>query len=200
MIKRLLCTAMLLLGSMVGAQAAPMLSITPSLSNVNLNDVFTLDIQIVGVSDLFAWEMDLGFTPAGLLNASAATEGNFLGAGQTFGGGTVDNGAGTITPLFSALSGASGGVSGDGILAHISFLAIGGGSVTLSLSSVLLYDSNLDQIFFNWPGDALNAIVNIAGDGGNNVPEPSTLALVGLALAVSSRARGRQRSAQPSAV
>jgi Cohesin domain/PEP-CTERM motif len=200
MIKKLLCSALLLLGSMVGAQAAPVLSITPSLSNVNVNDTFTLDIRIAGVSDLFGWEMDLGFTPAGLLSASPATEGTFLGAGQTFDGGTVDNGAGTITTMFSALSGASG-VSGDGILAQIEFLALGAGSVTLSLLNVILTDSNLDTIFFSWPGDALNAVVNIAGDGGGgSVPEPSTLALLVLALAASSRARGRGRTAaQPTA-
>lgn len=198
MIKKLLCAAALLVGSMVGAQAAPVLSLTPALSNVNVGDVVVLDLQITGVSDLYAWQMDLGFAPAGLLNASPATEGNFLGAGQTFGGGTVDNGAGTITTMFSSLSGLSG-VSGDGILAHISFLAIGVGSATLSLSNVILLDSNLDQIFFDWPRDAFSAIVNIAGDGGG-VPEPSTLALVGLALALSFRARGRQRSAaQPTA-
>ena len=193
MIKKLLCTALLLLGSMVGAQASPVLSITPPLSNVNLNDVFTLEIQITGALDLYAWQMDLGFGPAGLVSASSATEGSFLGAGQTFGGGTVDNIAGTITNMFSASSGSTG-VSGDGILAHISFLAIGGGSVTLSLSNVTLLDSNFDTIFFS-SGDAFNAIVNIAGGGGNNVPESSTLALVGLALAVSCRARRRQRSA-----
>ena len=199
MIKKLLSAAALLLASMVGAQAAPVLSLTPALSNVNVGDVFVLDLRITGALDLYAWQMDLGFSPAGLLNASPATEGDFLGVGgQTFDGGIVDNLAGTITTLFSSLSGASG-VSGGGILAHISFQAIDFGSVTLSLSNVLLLDSNFIQIFFTWPDDALNAIVNIAGDGGNNVPEPSTLALVGLALAVSSRARGRQRSAQPTA-
>lgn len=198
MIKKLLSAAALVLGSMGGAQAAPVLSLTPALSNVNVGDMFVLDLRITGASDLFAWQMDLGFTPAGLLNASPATDGDFLGVGQTFDGGIVDNGAGTITTLFSSLSGASG-VSGDGILAHISFQAINGGSVTLALSNVMLIDSNFDTISFSWPDDALNAVVNIAGGGGNNVPEPSTLALVGLALAVSFRARGRQRSAQPTA-
>lgn len=198
MIKKLLCTALLLIGGMVGAQASPVLSITPSVSNVNVNDVFTLDIRIVGVTDLFAWQMDLGFLPAGLLSASPATEGDFFGLGTSFFSGTVDNGAGTITSMANAFSGDTG-VTGDGILASISFQAIGGGSVDLSLSNVMLFDSNLDQIFFDSPRDALNAIVNIAGGGGGSVPEPSTLALVALALAVSSRARGRQRSAKPTA-
>ena len=187
MIRKLLCAAALLIGSTVGAQAVPLLSVTPSLSNVTIGDVFSLDIQISGVSDLFGWQLDLGFGPAGLLNASPATEGGFLGAGQTFGGGTVDNTAAMIEFMFSALSGTTG-VSGDGILASISFKALAAGIATVSLGNVQLIDSNLDSIFFSFPDDAFSAVVNIAGNGGT-VPEPSTLALLGLALACGSLSR-----------
>ena len=180
MIKKLLCAVALVLGSVFAAQAAPVLRVTPALSNVTVGSVFTLDIQIFGVLDLFGWQMDLGFSP--LVSASPATEGSFLGAGQTFSGGTVDNSAGMITTMFSALSGGTG-VSGDGILASISFAALNAGTATFSLSNVELIDSNLDPIFFSFPDDAFSAVVDIAALNGGTLPEPSTLALLGLALA-----------------
>ena len=182
MLKKLLCAAALVLGSVLAAQAAPVLRITPALSNVTVGSFFTLDIAIFGVTDLFGWQMDLGFSPLGLVSASPATEGSFLGGGTTFGGGTVDNGAGTITTMFNALSGFTG-VSGDGILASISFEALTAGTATFSLSNVQLFNSNLDPIFFSFPSDAFAATVNIAQGNGGTVPEPSTLALLGLALA-----------------
>ena len=181
MLKKLACAAALVLGSVLAAQAAPVLRVTPALSNVTVGNVFTLDIEIFGVLDLFGWQMDLGFGPAGLLNASSATEGGVLGAGQTFGGGTVDNTAAMIEAMLSALSGTTG-VGGDGILASVSFEAMAAGVATVSVGNVLLIDSNLDSIFFSFPDDAFSAVVNIAHNGGN-VPEPSTLALLGLALA-----------------
>ena len=190
MLKKLTCAAALVLGSVLAAQAAPILRLTPALSNVTVGNVFTLNIQIFGVTDLFGWQMDLGFSTLGLVSASPATEGSFLGAGQTFGGGTVDNSAGTITTMFSALSGITG-VTGDGILASISFDAMNAGTATFSLSNVMLEDSNLDPIFFSHPSDAFSASVTIAPRNGGTVPEPSSLALLGLALAGLSASRHR---------
>ena len=190
MLKKLLCAAALVLGSVLAAQAAPVLRLTPASSNVTVGNVFTLNIQIFGVTDLFGWGMDLGFSPSGLVSASPATEGSFFGGGTTFGGGAVDNSFGTITTMFSAFSGTTG-VTGDGILASISFAALSAGIATFSLSNVELIDSNLDPIFFSHPSDVFSATVDIAPQNGGTVPEPSTLALLGLALAGLSSSRRR---------
>ena len=181
MLRKLICAAALLLGSWVQAHAAPVLSVTPASNSVTVGNSFTLDIFITGVSDLYGWQLDLDFGLPGLANASAPTVGDFLGlpGDQTFGAGTVNNTTGHITTIFSALSGTTG-VSGDGVLAHVSFLAMLQGTLAVSLSNFSLLDSNLDSIFTSNP---LGATVDISDPGGGTTPEPSSILLVALGLA-----------------
>ena len=172
MIKNLFRAAPLLLCMLATAQAATSLTVGPS-GGTTVGGTAMLNISVVDAVDLYAWQMDVTFGPVGLLNGAVATVGSFLGSGQTFGGGMVDNASGTITTLFSALSGALG-VDGNGVLASLSFSALQAGVATVSVSNVQLLNSNLDPIF---PGSVGSATLTITA-----IPEPATVALLGLGL------------------
>ena len=197
MLRKLLSTVALLACSVFTAHAAPTITLTPSSTTLAVGELFTLAINIQGADDLFGWELDVMFLPAGIVHATAQAAGGFLGFGQTYVNGLVNNGQGTITDAASAMSGTTG-VTGAGILASIIFEAMVGGTATISVANVTLLDSNLYDILFDI-GDAFSATVNVTGPGdpGDPVPEPSVLALAGLALALairSSRQRGRASS------
>ena len=187
MLRKLICTIALLVGGTFAVQAAPTINLTPSLSSLAVGDSVTLNINIAGVTDLFAWQFDVHFNDysSGIVNATGQADGGFLSPGQTFGAGTIDNNLGTISAMFSALSGAVG-VTGDGTLASITFEAMSAGLSDVWITDVILLDSNLDQIFFDTFNDATYATIEVAA-----VPEPSGLALAGLALALAARSRRR---------
>ena len=189
MIRKIICASVLFAASAISALAVPILSVTPSSNNVTVGNTFSLFINIATVVDLYAWQLDLDFGPTGRLTVPVSpinpAVGDFLGAGQTFLKGTVDNSLATIIAMASSLSGPAG-VSGSGILASVQFNALTVGVSTISLSNLLLYDSNLDQIF---PGAPLSATVNIVA--GAEIPEPSTFVLLGIGLACGALVRRR---------
>lgn len=182
MFRKLILAAALLAGA--GVSQAVMVTLTPSAPTVTVGNSFTVSIDIDGVTDLFGWEMDIDFGAVALVNATTQAEGPFLGAGTVFVPGTIDNGAGTIMTIGSALTGFTG-VSGGGSLASIGFNALAAGVADFTFSRVLLLDSNLDTIFISdqteWFGGRIE-IVGVAPPPDGSVPLPSTLALCALAL------------------
>ena len=191
MLRKLLATVALLACSVFTVHAAT-ITLTPSPTNLTVGDSFTLHINIQGAVDLYAWQFDVNFAPAGILDATAQAAGGFLGSGQFYVEGTVDNGLGTITAIASTLFDDVPGVDDDGILASITFQAMFGGTATITVANVTLLDSFLEGIFFDI-GNASSAIVNVTGPG-QDVPEPSGLALAGLALALAIRSGRRGRA------
>ena len=138
---------LLLAAFVVGPVHATTISVQPRTLDVILGQIFSVDIDITNVTDLYAFQFDLEFAP-GVLSAVAVTEGGFLPSGGTtaFVPGTIDNFGGSITSTGDSLIGMIPGVNDSGVLATVDFLAVGVGISPITLSNELLLDSRLDII------------------------------------------------------
>jgi hypothetical protein len=163
---------------------ASTISLLPTTSTVGLGTPVALNVSVAGLSDLYAFQFDITFSPA-VLSAAAVTEGSlFSSIGVAFSPGSIDNTAGAITFIGDSLSGPGPGISTDGTLATIMFNSIGAGTSAVDLSNVVLLDSALDNISANSSG----ATINVTG-----VPEPSTRPLLVIATGAISVAALRKR-------
>ncbi|MFH1162710.1 MAG: cohesin domain-containing protein [Pseudomonadota bacterium] len=156
------------------AVEATTLSIEPASSVFSVGDPFSLDIRVADVTDLFAFQFDIGFSPS-ILFATSITEGAFLPSGGAtfFISGTIDNGSGAISSTADALIGPILGVTGSGSLATVTFQALAAGSSKVDLSNVILLDSNFIEIDFTSPGGATVEVQRTSP-----VPEPRTFLLL----------------------
>jgi cohesin domain-containing protein len=163
---------------------AAIISIQPSSSMVSSGGTASVMIEVSGVSDLFAFQFDIGFNPA-ILSAISVSEGPFLptGGNTLFIPGLIDNTAGLISGTADALIGAIPGVSGTGVLAEIQLQGIGTGTSPVTLSNVILIDSS--------GGDITATVVD--GSVRSVVPEPRQAAAVYLALLILIEAARRRR-------
>lgn len=168
--------AQLILFSIVAlnvAHSMPLVTLKPTTSTVAPGDAVLADVSADGITNLYAFQFDVNFVP-GVLAAQSVDQGTFLAVAGTaiFVPGRIDNGTGAIQMTIGTLVGRVPGVSGDGLLATIAFRALNAGTSPLTISNVILLDSQLQQII---PGTA-GASVSVA-------PEPvgATLAAAGLA-------------------
>ena len=177
--------------SCCGASAGT-ISLLPSSQTLSVGGSTSINVNVAGLTDLYAFQFDVIFNPA-ILSAVSITEGSlFSSVGVFFSPGTIDNTAGTITFIGDSLSGPGPGISANGVLAQVLFNAIGPGSSNLALSNVVLLDSGLNDI----AATASGATVTVT-----STPEPSTTALlcVGLAALAVLERRSRKRGIQQSA-
>jgi len=175
------------------ACAISTISIQPSISTRAIGNVFDVDVDASSVNDLFAFQFDITFDPSVLL-ASSIVEGALLPTGGTtsFVPGMIDNTAGTVSFTADTLTGAIPGISKNGTLASVSFQAVGLGNSSVSLSNVVLLDSNLVDIAFGTVSGTVNVI-----------PEPTSCVLIAVGILgmgvlrrgymVASKVRGLQR-------
>ena len=108
-------------------------------TSVRVGDTFTLRVNAEKVTDLAGWQFDLTFDPD-VLEAVEVREGNFLkrsGGTTFFQRGTIDNTAGKIAGVSSALI-SKNGVTGTGNLLSVVFSAKADGNGELTLRNFQL--------------------------------------------------------------
>jgi len=158
---------------------ADTINIVGPTSSPAVGDTFAVDVAVTGITDLYAFQLDLNFDPT-LLSAVSVSEGAFLPSGGTtfFIPGTIDNVAGSVAATADTLVGPIPGVTGDGVLLVFDFKALAAGASPLSFANEILLDSSLNDI----TADTTFQNGSVTVSGITHVPEPNTLVLVCIAV------------------
>ena len=129
------------------AHADAELSISPVEQSIAPGSVFSIDVDISGVADLYGYQFDVLFNPA-LIEALSSTEGSFLNkGGSTFYiPGTNDNTGGSVGATADTLVTAVPGVTGTGNLAVLNFEALASGVSSVTIANAELIDSQFNFI------------------------------------------------------
>ena len=162
--------------------ALPILS--AGSATVNVGDTFTIPIRVSGAVNLMAFQFDLSYNGAILTALSFTDVGTDFDLAATAGGGSLTGITGFLFPgllsgVADSMSGAFTGLSGNGVLVQIQFKALASGISALTFSNVFLDFS--DSGFSVANGRV--CVNGLNGCEGMRVPEPGTLALLGLCLA-----------------
>jgi PKD repeat protein len=122
--------------------AVPEVYIYPEENFALTGQSFTIDVKITGASNVFAWEFQFRWN-ASVLNVTDIAEGGFLKGFEQAPTHLIKGFNQTVGTLYAACSrlGNLPGVSGDGVLAKITFLVEIKGATALDLFSTKLRDS-----------------------------------------------------------
>ena len=133
--------------AVVGQLNQAIVHVNPVTQAVDVNDTVTVTIDVANVTDLYAFQLEVGFDPD-VLRLDSIEEGDFLRSGGTTVGfdGSINNTAGTITGFFYTLIRPVPGVTGSGALATLIFTGLTNGTSDIELNNVKLVDSNIIEI------------------------------------------------------
>ena len=178
--------------------AAPILS--AGSATVTVGDTFTIPISVSGATNLMAFQFDLSYNSAILTALSFTDVGSAFDLAATAGGGSLTGITGFLFPgllsgVADSMSGAFAGLSGSGVLLQIEFKALASGISDLTLSNVFL---DFSDAGFSVANGQVCVNGAKACDNGGRVPEPGTLALLGLGWgALRLRSRFTRRAIPP---
>ena len=134
-------------------------ALSTDTTSVRVGDTFTVHVNAEKVTDLAGWQFDLTFDPT-ILEAVEVKEGGFLkkeGGTTFFQRGTIDNAAGKIADISSALI-SKDGITGTGTLLSVVFSAKAAGSSQMALNSFQL-GSNTGEVI---PAGMRDLIITVA--------------------------------------
>jgi hypothetical protein len=121
-------------------------AVDPPISNVNVGDTFSVNVNVTNVANFTSWQLDLYYLKA-ILNCTAAVEGPFLHTtgGFTFFNTTIENNYNITYGHLLAYSSLLGDflVNGGGVILTVTFKAVGGGSTNLALANIKLGDEKI---------------------------------------------------------
>ncbi len=124
----------------------PTLYVDPTTINREIGEDFLITISVSNVADLYAWQFKLSWNSA-ILDFLSIAEGPFLqSSGNTTFDPRTENSTQGYIFVVCRLVGETSGVSGNGILAAISFHVKAGGNCNLDLSETMLVNSGEQQI------------------------------------------------------
>jgi len=123
-------------------------TVEPASNKVGIGETFTVDIFVNPGTDIAGTQFDLSFD-ASVVTANSVTEGNLLkqgGASTYFAGGTINNGAGTITNVVGVITIPGESVSQNGTFATVSFTAGIEGTSAIDLSNVIVANTVPEEV------------------------------------------------------
>ncbi len=137
----------------INAATGATITVTADSTPTIIGQTFVASINIAGATNLWAWNGNVTWNPA-VLNATKIIKGPFLtsnGDSDVFPSVTFDNVNGFTKGGPSQALLDTGSVSGDGVLAKITFLVVGSGTSDISLNNIRLLDptvpTHLDESF-----------------------------------------------------
>lgn len=147
-------------------------------------------VNVADVAGLAGYQFSLNYNQD-VLHFTGYSAGGFLGSG----GATTDefyvsDDPGSISYVIGTIFG-DDTVSGSGALAYFTFETLGAGVSALTLSDVLLLDSNINDI----AATVIGASVTVETPPTGDVPEPASWMLVGAGLAAAGALRKRRTAA-----